>query len=36
MDDAIKRKILTRLDREVAAVVNGFLLRDPLAIRLRH
>ena len=28
MDDAIKRKILTRLDREVAAVMTGFLLRD--------
>jgi uncharacterized membrane protein YjjP (DUF1212 family) len=28
MDDAIKRKILTGLDREVAAVMTGFLLRD--------
>ena len=30
MDDAIKRKILTRLDREVAAVMTSFLLRDLL------
>ena len=28
MDDAIKQNILTRLDREVAAVMTGFFLRD--------